>query len=96
MNREHLARQLRKIISKVAGIAMSELADEQMLREELMLDSLKEMEIVARTEVEFGIDLEEERLDSIQTLKEYCDFVAEALDSARTQGGRGRPLQGGV
>ncbi len=88
MTREEVGWQLRKIIAKVAGLSILELADDQVLREELLLDSLKELEIVARTEVQFGIELDEGELAGIRTLQDYCNLVMDALDSARAKSGR--------
>jgi hypothetical protein len=39
------------------------------------------MEIVARTELSFGIALDEDQLVSVQTLDEYCDLIGKAVES---------------
>ena len=60
MNGSEIREKTKQIIANVAGIDIEELDRDLKLREELMLDSLKEMEIVARTELSFGIALDED------------------------------------
>jgi acyl carrier protein len=72
--------EIKRIISEVAGIPLSDLEDDLRMRDELMLDSLKEMEIVARTEIKLGVILDEGKLIGIQTLGEYCAAVINAKD----------------
>lgn len=83
MRKEEVYRAVKQIIANVAGIPLSDLEDDHLLRDELMLDSLKEMEIVGRTEMHFGICLEEGDLLALRTLGEYCDLVARALPVPR-------------
>jgi acyl carrier protein len=81
MNRDEIQEQVKQIIAKVAGIDIEELGKDLKLREELMLDSLKEMEIVARTEISFGIALDEDLLVNVQTLDDYCDLIEKAVEA---------------
>jgi acyl carrier protein len=71
--------KIKSIISTVAGIPISALENGHRLREELMLDSLKEMEIVARTEIAFGISLDESSLIEIRTLGDFRRIVENSL-----------------
>jgi acyl carrier protein len=82
MNRRAIRDKTKQIIANVAGIDIEELDRDLKLREELMLDSLKEMEIVARTELSFGITLEENQLINVQTLDDYCDLIEKAVESS--------------
>jgi acyl carrier protein len=81
MRRAEIRSIAKEIISNVAGIDTWEIDNDVKLREELMLDSLREMEIVARTELRFGISLDEDLLATIRTLEEYCDLIEKAVDS---------------
>ena len=81
MNRNEIRSITKEIISQVSGIDAKELESDLILREELMLDSLKEMEIVARTELQFGISIDEELLIHVRTFDDYCGFVEKALES---------------
>jgi len=81
ITRNEIRNKAKQIIAAVAGIDIEELDRDLKLREELMLDSLKEMEIVARTELSFHIDLDEDLLINVQTLDEYCDLIEKAVES---------------
>ena len=81
MKRSDIREKTKQIIAAVAGINREELDRDLKLREELMLDSLKEMEIVARTELSFGINLDEDLLVNVQTLDDYCDLIEKAVES---------------
>lgn len=81
MNRNEIRDKTKQIIANVAGIDIEELDRDLKLREELMLDSLKEMEIVARTELSFGIALVEDLLIDVQTLDDYCNLIEKAVKS---------------
>jgi acyl carrier protein len=72
---------VKRIIADVAGIDAEELDTGLKLRDDLMLDSLKEMEIVARTEISLGITLDEDMLIDVHTLDEYCALIDTALES---------------
>jgi acyl carrier protein len=80
MKRNEIREKTKQIIAAVAGINIEELDRDLKLREELMLDSLKEMEIVARTELSFGIILDEDLLINVQTLDDYCGLIEKAVE----------------
>jgi acyl carrier protein len=86
MTHEEIGWGVKKIVAQVAGLPIYELEADHMLREELMLDSLKELEIVARTEIYFGVSLDEGELMAVRTLREFVDKVVEALESNRSRG----------
>ena len=81
MNRNEIRYITKEIISNVAGIDVKELESDSKLREELMLDSLKEMEIVARTELHFGISIDEDLLIHVRTFDDYCGLIEKAVES---------------
>lgn len=66
---------IKSIISKVAGYPVSEIHDDIRIRDDLLVDSLKQMEIVARIEHQFGIPLDEGQLICLETLGEFFDLV---------------------
>jgi acyl carrier protein len=79
VSRKKIEKTVRDIIAQVAGVKVADVGTDLLLREDLMLDSLKEMEIVARTEVLFGISLDEGSLPDIHTLEDFCNLVEQAL-----------------
>lgn len=66
---------IKTIISKVAGYPIGEIHDDIRLRDDLLVDSLKQMEIVARIEHHFGVPLDEGQLICLETLGEFFDLV---------------------
>jgi len=80
-----IEQQLKQIVAAVAGIPMADLEDDHRLRDELMLDSLKEMEIVARTEIKFDISLDEGELADIKTLGDFRRIVEAYLAAKKAK-----------
>jgi len=80
VSRKQLEKTVREVIAQIAGVKIADLEGDLLLRDDLALDSLKEMEILARTEVLFKVSLDESRLPEIRTLADFCDLVEQALD----------------
>ena len=78
-NKKQVIEEINTIISKVAGFPSSELEEEISLRDELLIDSLKQMEIVAKTEIHFGIALSEDNLAALNTLGDYYNLVLDSI-----------------
>jgi acyl carrier protein len=76
---DELALQLRKLVSSITRIDVSELSPEVRVREELGIDSLVAMEIVAACEKHFDIQIDEEQLLEIETVGEFYNLVATIL-----------------
>jgi acyl carrier protein len=70
---------IKNIISEVGGIDISLLEDHLQVREELMLDSLKEIEIAAKVERFFNISLNEKMLMKINTLNDFIKLVEKTI-----------------
>ncbi len=66
---------VKEIISKVAGYPVDEIHDDIHIRDDLLVDSLKQMEIVARIEHHFGIPLDEGEMANLETLGDFLDLV---------------------
>ncbi len=71
--------RIKEIISKVAGFPLEEIHDDIRIRDDLLVDSLKQMEIVARIEVEFNVPLEEGKLACLETLGEFFELVTDQI-----------------
>ncbi len=76
---EKINDEIKTIISKVAGIAKSELENDLSLRDELVIDSLKQIEIIAKTEMHLGISIDENELMALETLGDFLDLVVKAI-----------------
>jgi acyl carrier protein len=72
---ESLNDQIRTIISRVSRIATSELEETVNVREELGIDSLMAMEIIATCEKRFGITIDEREYLTIETIGDFLRLV---------------------
>jgi acyl carrier protein len=70
------------IVSRISRIPRSEFADDVLIREELGIDSLMAMEIVATLEKELSIEIDETEMFGIQTVGEFARFVEERYRTA--------------
>jgi acyl carrier protein len=61
-NTKNIQEELKNLVSLITRIDVSELSEEVRVREELGIDSLMAMEIVAACEKRFDIQIDEEQL----------------------------------
>ena len=80
--RETNEQRIKAIISRVAGFPLEEINEEIRIRDDLLVDSLKQMEIVARIEHTFDIPLEESKLVCLETLGEFFDLIHAEIEAA--------------
>ncbi len=73
---------IKAIISKVAGYPVDEIHDDIHIRDDLLVDSLKQMEIVARIEHHFGIPLDEGELVCLETLGDFLNLINSQILTA--------------
>jgi len=64
-----------KIISKIARIEEKALVDDVLIREQLAIDSLMAIEIIANIENKFGLKLDEEKMFVLSTLGDFFEYV---------------------
>jgi acyl carrier protein len=76
---EALGEQVRTIISRISRIPSSELADDVNVREEVGIDSLMAMEIVANCEKRFGVVIDESRYAEIETIGDFLRLIASLV-----------------
>lgn len=62
-------------VARIAHIHSEELQPEVLIREELGIDSLKAMEIVATCEKEMRITIDERQLFDIRTVGDFLDLL---------------------
>ena len=66
---------IKRIVSKISRIDVAELDDRLLIREELGIDSLMAMEIIANCEKRFGVVIDESRYAEIETIGDYLGLV---------------------
>ena len=78
-NPTEIKTELENLVSLITRINVSELSAEVRVREELGIDSLMAMEIVAACEKRFDIQIDEEQLFEIETVGEFYNLVVRIL-----------------
>ena len=78
-NTKNIQEELKNLVSLITRIDVSELSEEVRVREELGIDSLMAMEIVAACEKRFDIQIDEEQLFEIETVGEFHNLVVRLL-----------------
>jgi acyl carrier protein len=72
---ESLKDEIRQIVSTIARIDPGELQEHVLIREELGIDSLMSMEIIARCEKLLEIKIDESRFFDVQTVGDFFDLL---------------------
>ncbi len=67
--------EIKKTISEIARINISDLEDDIKIREELGIDSLMAIEIIAKCEKKFAIVIDETKLESFSTIGDFINYV---------------------
>ena len=78
-NPKNIQEELKNLVSLITRIDVSELSEGVRVREELGIDSLMAMEIVAACEKRFDIQIDEEQLFEIETVGEFYNLVVRLL-----------------
>jgi len=76
-NRDEINEKLKAIVSNVTRIDISELSEKIRVREELGIDSLMAMEIVALCEKQLDIYIDEEQLFLVETIGDFYNLVVK-------------------
>ena len=76
-NPEHFAGEIKHIVSRVSRIEVEDLQDHLLIREELGIDSLMAMEIIATCEKHLGIRMDEALFSEVQTVKDFLVLLME-------------------
>jgi len=73
--------EIRSVIARVSGVSAPELDDDVMFRDELGVDSLKALEILAHCEREFNIELSEGECVDMRTVGEFISYVESRVEN---------------
>jgi acyl carrier protein len=80
MTNDDLRKQLRTIVAEL--IEIDEFGDDQRLSDDLGVDSLMSIEIVARIEKRYHLQIPEEALQSLHTFNQIVEVTEAALKAA--------------
>lgn len=75
-----------RIVSGISRIDPEDFEEDALIREELGIDSLMAMEIVAACEKEFGVAIDEGQLFCIETTGDFLDLVYSLVESRDSAG----------
>lgn len=73
-------KEAKKLISTISEIPIDELKDDAKFFEDLGVDSMKALEIVAAVEKKFKIMIPEEKIPTIKTPKDVYDLLQKAFE----------------
>lgn len=73
----------RDVIARIMGIYASELEDDVLIREELGVDSLRALEIIAACEKELQLEIDETGCADVETVGEFLAYVEEQWEDHR-------------
>ncbi|MGA2639911.1 MAG: acyl carrier protein [Spirochaetia bacterium] len=76
-NVEFFKNDIKQIVSRISRIDAEELDDELLIREELGIDSLMAMEIIATCEKLLSLKIDETLFADIQTVGDFFDLLIE-------------------
>jgi acyl carrier protein len=71
------------ILSKLAGLEVDQIKNDDRLREDLGLDSLQSMELLSRISDKYELDLEVEDVMDVETVGDVVKQLAEFLRSGQ-------------
>lgn len=67
--------KLRGMVAEQLGVAQDEVRPEARLREDLQADSASVMMLVMDLENEFGIEVEDDAIEKVKTVKDMADYI---------------------
>jgi acyl carrier protein len=79
MKDEDIRRDIIKVLAKITRIDASSIDDNVLIRDELGIDSLMGIEIIAKVEKYYDIHLEESMLLEINRVGDFIDLVKSKL-----------------
>ena len=79
-NHTTIEQRVIRCISRSTGAPVSEITADSRLEGELDLDSLDRLNVVMDVEDEFGVELPDEALENIETVRELVAMLAASQD----------------
>ena len=79
MNREDINSRVKKVISDVMEVPVSEISDDANFVTDLGASSIQSIRLVAGFEEEFNIDMDEDKSLEVQTVSGAVNFIGTYL-----------------
>lgn len=74
-NEQDIVAGLAEIVEEVTGVEPVEVTLDKKLIDDLDIDSLSMVEIAVQTEDKYGIEIPDEKMKSLQTVKDVVQFI---------------------
>ncbi|MGN6677556.1 MAG: acyl carrier protein [Streptosporangiaceae bacterium] len=82
MTQEEILAGLSEIIDEIAGVPADEVTPEKTFVDDLDIDSLSMVEIAVAAQDKFGVEIPDDQLKDLKTVKDVIDYVGRASVSA--------------
>ncbi len=82
MNEHEILASLGEIIDEIAGVPADEVTPDKSFVDDLDIDSLSMVEIAVAAQDKFGVEIPDDELRNLRTVKDVVDFVQRAGVSA--------------
>jgi acyl carrier protein len=76
-NAENFRKNIKRLVARISRIDVEQIEEQVLIREELGIDSLRAMEIIATCEKHFGLKLDETLFADIRTVGDFLDLLIE-------------------
>jgi len=76
-NIEELKKEIKKLVSEIAEVSEEDLKEDAMFTEDLGIDSMMALEIIASLEKKYKLIIPEEKIPTIRSLKNVYDLLEE-------------------
>ncbi len=82
LTQEEILAGLSEIIDEIAGVPADEVTPEKTFVDDLDIDSLSMVEIAVAAQDRFGVEIPDDQLKDLKTVKDVIDYVGRASVSA--------------
>ena len=82
MNEQEILAGLGEIVEEIAGVPAAEVTPSKSFVDDLDIDSLSMVEIAVAAQDKFGVEIPDEELKNLKTVKDVVDFVQRSGVSA--------------
>jgi acyl carrier protein len=82
MTEQEILAGLGEIVDEIAGVPAAEVTPDKSFVDDLDIDSLSMVEIAVAAQDKFGVEIPDEELKNLKTVKDVVDFVQRSGVSA--------------
>lgn len=80
---DNLKQEIKELLSRITGLGVEEIGDDDDLIEDLGIDSLKVIEIATQVERAYRVIVKDSQLMKLKTVKNAVDFLRELLEQKK-------------